>query len=56
MLQDGVLNAAELARSLAVDGKTITKHLDLMVDLLLVRRSIATSQNGWSNRQGLFER
>ena len=32
------LNAAKLARSLAVDGKTIAKYLDLMVDLLLVRR------------------
>jgi predicted AAA+ superfamily ATPase len=36
--QGGLLNAAELARSLAVDGKTIAKYLDLMVDLLLVRR------------------
>lgn len=32
------LNAAKLARSLTVDGKTIAKYLDLMVDLLLVRR------------------
>lgn len=31
-------NAAELARSLAVDGKTVARYLDLMVDLLLVRR------------------
>ena len=36
--QGGLLNAAQLARSLAVDGKTIAKYLDLMVDLLLVRR------------------
>ena len=36
--QGSVLNAAELARSLAVDGKTVAKYLDLMVDLLLVRR------------------
>ncbi len=36
--QGGMLNAAELARSLAVDGKTIARYLDLMVDLLLVRR------------------
>jgi len=36
--QGGVLNAAQLARSLAVDGKTISRYLDLMVDLLLVRR------------------
>lgn len=32
------LNAAELARSLAVDGKTVAGYLDLLVDLLLVRR------------------
>lgn len=36
--QGGLLNAAALARSLAVDGKTIARYLDLMVDLLLVRR------------------
>jgi len=36
--QGGLLNAASLARSLHVDGKTIAKYLDLMVDLLLVRR------------------
>ena len=36
--QGHVLNAAQLARSLAVDGKTIARYLDLMVDLLLVRR------------------
>ncbi|MEO1019625.1 MAG: ATP-binding protein [Pseudomonadota bacterium] len=36
--QGGLLNAAALARSLAVDGKTITKYLDLLEDLLLVRR------------------
>jgi len=31
-------NAAQLARSLAVDAKTIARYLDLFVDLLLVRR------------------
>lgn len=36
--QGAPLNAAELARSLAVDGKTVAKYLDLTVDLLLVRR------------------
>jgi len=30
--------AAALARGLAVDGKTVAKYPDLMVDLLLVRR------------------
>ena len=33
-----MLNAAQLARGLAVDGKTVARYLDLMVDLLLVRR------------------
>ena len=36
--QGGLLNAANLARSLAVDGKTIARYLDLMADLMLVRR------------------
>lgn len=36
--QGSVLNAAQLARSLDVTGKTIAGYLDLMVDLLLVRR------------------
>lgn len=36
--QGGILNAAALARSLAVDGKTVVRYLDLLVDLLLVRR------------------
>jgi len=36
--QGGLLNAAQLARSLGVDGKTVAAYLDLMVDLLLVRR------------------
>ena len=36
--QGSMLNVAALARSLAVDGKTVAAWLDLMVDLLLVRR------------------
>jgi len=36
--QGGLLNAAALARALAVDGKTVAAYLDLLVDLLLVRR------------------
>jgi predicted AAA+ superfamily ATPase len=36
--QSGLLNAAEFARSLGVDGKTVAAYLDLLVDLLLVRR------------------
>ncbi len=31
-------NASMLARSLGVDGKTVARYLDLLVDLLLVRR------------------
>ena len=37
-MQGGLLNAAQFARALAVDGKTIARYLDLLVDLLLVRR------------------
>jgi predicted AAA+ superfamily ATPase len=36
--QGGLLNAAAFARSLGVDGKTVAGYLDLLVDLLLVRR------------------
>ncbi|ENN89716.1 hypothetical protein RHSP_36486 [Rhizobium freirei PRF 81] len=36
--QSGHLNAAELARALGVDGKTVGSYLDLMVDLRLMRR------------------
>ena len=36
--QGQLLNAAQLAHALAVDGKTVARYLDLMVDLLLVRR------------------
>ena len=36
--QGGVLNAAAFARSLAVEGKSIARYIDLMVDLFLVRR------------------
>ena len=36
--QGGLWNASALARSLGVDGKTVMRYLDLLVDLLLVRR------------------
>ena len=36
--QGGLWNAAALARSLVVDGKTVARYVDLLVDLLLVRR------------------
>ena len=37
-VQGGLFNAAQLARGLAVDGKTVVRYLDLLVDLMLVRR------------------
>ena len=36
--QGGLFNAAHLARGLAVDGKTVARYLDLLADLMLVRR------------------
>jgi uncharacterized protein len=45
--QGALLNAAQLARSLAVDGKTVARYLDLLVDLLLVRKLTA-----WHNNHG----
>ena len=43
--QAGLLNAANLARGLGVDGKTVARYLDLLVDLLLVRRLPAWHRN-----------
>lgn len=45
--QSQMLNAATLARSLGVDAKTVAAYLDLLVDLLLVRRLPA-----WHNNHG----
>ena len=36
--QGGMLNVAQLARNLGIDAKTAAAYLDLLVDLLLVRR------------------
>ena len=36
--QGGLFNAARLARALEVDGKTVARYLDLMEDLMLIRR------------------
>jgi predicted AAA+ superfamily ATPase len=36
--QGGLLNATDFGRSLGVDSKTVSSYLDLLVDLLLVRR------------------
>jgi uncharacterized protein len=43
--QAQILNAANLARGLGVDGKTVAGYLDLLVDLLLVRRLPAWHHN-----------
>ncbi|MEP7353021.1 MAG: ATP-binding protein [Acidobacteriota bacterium] len=37
-VQGGLFNAAQLARGLAVDSTTVARYLDLLVDLMLVRR------------------
>ncbi len=36
--QSGLLNAAKLAAGLGVSGQSVARYLDLMVDLMLVRR------------------
>ena len=36
--QGGLLNTAQFARNLGIDVKTVSNYLDLLVDLLLVRR------------------
>ena len=43
--QSQTLNAAKLAAGLGVDGKTVAGYLDLLVDLLLVRRLPAWHSN-----------
>ena len=43
--QGQAFNAAQLARSLGVKGVTVGRYLDLMVDLLLVRRLSSWSSN-----------
>lgn len=36
--QGGLLNGAQFARNLGVDGKTVASYIDLLVDLFIVRR------------------
>ena len=43
--QAGLLHASALAEGLGVDGKTVARYLDLLVDLLLVRRLPAWHRN-----------
>ena len=44
--QSGLLNASEFARSLGVTSQTVANYLDLLVDLLLVRRLAPWHSNG----------
>ncbi len=43
--QAGMHNAATLAQGLGVDGKTVARYLDLLVDLLIVRRLFPWHRN-----------
>jgi len=43
--QGGLFNASQLARGLGVTGKTVSGYLDLLVDLLLVRRLTPMHRN-----------
>lgn len=45
--QGQILNAAKLAASLAVSGQTVARYLDLMTDLMLVRRL-----RPWASNEG----
>ncbi len=45
--QGQLLNAARLAASLAVSGQTVTRYLDLLTDLMLVRRL-----RPWASNEG----
>lgn len=44
--QGGILNAARLAAGLGVSGQSIARYLDLLVDLMLVRRLQPWQANG----------
>ncbi|MBI5505074.1 MAG: ATP-binding protein [Deltaproteobacteria bacterium] len=43
--QGGLLNVSKLAASLVIDVRTLNRYLDLLVDLLLVRRLVPWSGN-----------
>jgi predicted AAA+ superfamily ATPase len=43
--QSQIFNAANLARGLGIDGKTVAGYLDMLADLLLVRRLPAWHRN-----------
>ncbi len=44
--QGQMLNAAQLAAGLGISGQTVARYLDIMVDLLLVRRLQPWASNG----------
>lgn len=44
--QGGLLNAAEIARGLAVEGKSVMRYVDIFTDLFLVRRLTPLHANG----------
>ena len=44
--QSGLMNASEFGRSLGVTSQTVANYLDLLVDLLLVRRLVPWHNNG----------
>ncbi|MDP2810718.1 MAG: hypothetical protein Q8O34_11270 [Rhodocyclaceae bacterium] len=54
--QGGLLNQSQLAASLAVSGQTVARYIDLLCDLMLVRRlpacppGTAMSASGWCAR------
>ena len=43
--QGGLINQAQFARNLSIDIKTVGNYLDLLVDLLLVRRLLPWQEN-----------
>ncbi|MCA9218140.1 MAG: ATP-binding protein [Planctomycetales bacterium] len=43
--QGGLLNASDLARSLGVSAQSVNRYIDLLVDLLLIRRLIPFHTN-----------
>lgn len=43
--QGGMLNVSQLGKNLMVDTKTVSRYLDLLVDLLLVRRLLPWHSN-----------
>lgn len=44
--QGQLLNASKLATSLAISGQTVTRYIDLLCDLMLVRRLLPWADNG----------